>query len=392
MDPAPGCPTCRAPLEPVLPLCVACGHLFPERQAVARGCLVRQLPDDHAARAELERLLAAASGQDRDAVARYCGRGSALFLVPASSVIALRLRERLAELGADVELEESVRPESSWAAWFRSLWHDKLAVVALSAAGGIAALSLARGARVAWLWLVVTGGLVLMDARRFRRRISLSPALLARRLGLVSEALARPASALLRRSRPGPLREALGAVLTEHARLLTAVSRALAGYPALQAPFRETLELVGQHTLRMAENAVTLEEASTADTADLPERLSALRALDGAEAERQLRALLGSREQRRTRQEWLARAHGLLVIRLEGIAERLRGLRQEVAHRVLALGATTPPPEQLLTDLGRELELAVAALDEVERGLPRPLPEVIAEVVAEPPTPTGAPR
>jgi hypothetical protein len=42
-----------------------------------------------------------------------------------------------------------------------------------------------------------------------------------------------------------------------------------------------------------------------------------------------------------------------------------------------------PPPTHALGALGRELELAAAALGEVERHLPKPLPEVIAEVVGD---------
>jgi hypothetical protein len=381
---APSCPTCRASLEPALPLCVACGALFPERSPTARACLVRHLPESGAAREEIERLLAAASGQDRESVSRYLRRAPALFLVPASASIALRLLERLTELGAHVELEEAVSPEVRWGAWARALWHDKLGLAALLGALGLGGLAaLARGAGAASIWVLIAGVLAALDARRFRRRISLSPALLSRRLGLVSEGLARPAAALLGRARPGPLREALGIVLVEHARLLAAVARVLAGHPSLQAPFRETLDEAGQHTLRVAENALALEEVGETDAAELPERLARVRALGSAEAERQLRTLLVSRAERRARQEWLARAHALLLIRLEAIAERLRGLRQEVARRALELGTAEASPEPLLTGLGRELELAVAALTEVEQGLPQALPEVIAEVVAE---------
>src|SRR5204863_2976957 len=100
----------------------------------------------------------------------------------------------------------------------------------------------------------------------------------------------RPAAALLRRARSPELREALGAALLEHARLLSAVARALRDHPALQAPFRETLDEVGEHTLRIAENAAAIEEAGEdPEAAELPGRLANLRALGNDETERQLK-------------------------------------------------------------------------------------------------------
>jgi hypothetical protein len=239
-----------------------------------------------------------------------------------------------------------------------------------------------RGGRTFLLWLLVSGALALVDLQSFGRRISLSPAVLARRLGLVSGTLARPAAALLRRARSPALREALGTVLVEHARLLGSVGRALAGHPGLQGPFRETLDELGAHTLRIAENAAAIEEAGDGEAADLPERLAGLRALGSDETDRQLKALLGSREQRAARHQWLMQAHALLLIRLETITERLRVLRQETASRSLRLTADPAGADRSLEALGRELELAASALNEVERGLPQALPEVIAEVIA----------
>jgi hypothetical protein len=101
------------------------------------------------------------------------------------------------------------------------------------------------------------------------------------------------------------------------------------------------------------------------------------------ETDRRLRELLTHGDERRAREEWLQRTHALLLIRLEAITERLRGLRQEAAQRALELGdADTAAADRSLTSLGRELELAASAVNEVERGLPQALPEVIAEVIA----------
>jgi hypothetical protein len=377
---APVCPTCRAHLEPALPLCVACGRLFPESEPAARALFVRHLPEDRRAAAEVPALLAAATGQDEGALSRYLQRGQALFRLPTSEPIARRLHDHLTDLGAQVELSDSVSSEAEWMAWARGLWQEKLTLVLLVGAAGIAAAY--RGTGLFLLWFFFASSVSAFDRRTFARRISLSPAVLSRRLGLVSGALTRPAAALLRRARSQALRDALGTALVEHARLLAAVARALAGHPALQAPFRNTLDEVGEHTLRAAENALAIEEASDAQDVDLPQRLAELRALASEETDRQLRVLLTSREERLARQDWLARAHALLLIRLEAITERLRALRQETARRVLALAAAdAPAADQSLGALGRELELAATALAEVERDLPRPLPEVVAEVI-----------
>jgi hypothetical protein len=289
------------------------------------------------------------------------------------------VRDHLTEVGAQVELRDARSLEEEVVAWGRSVWYEA-PLVPLWLIGGIVAVEL----RSLFLpWLLIGTALVAFGLHGFGRRISLSPAVLARRLGLVSSALARPAAALLRRARSPALREALGAALVEHARLLSAVARALREHPALQAPFRETLDEVGDHTLRIAENAVAIEEAGDPESADLPERLADLRALGSEETDRQLKALLLSRGERRARQEWLRQAHALLLVRLEAITERLRALRQETAQRVLELGAAdTPSADRALESLGREMELAATALKEVERGLPQALPEVIAEVIA----------
>jgi hypothetical protein len=247
---------------------------------------------------------------------------------------------------------------------------------------GAGALCVFRRPNLLLLWMIFSATLALWDMRGFSRRIGLAPAVLARRLGLVSGALARPASALFRRARSDVLRQALGAALLEHARLLSAVAHALRAYPALQAPFREILDEVGEHTLRIAENAAAIEEAGDGDDVDLPERLAGLRALGSEETDRQLKALLLSRHERRARQEWLRQAHALLLVRLEAITERLRGLRQETAARVLEVSAgDAASADRALESLGREMALARSALEEVERDLPQALPEVIAEVI-----------
>lgn len=376
------CPSCRALLEPALPLCVTCGRLFPEQEAQARALVIRQMPEDQRQSGEIRQLLAAASGQDEARIGRYLQRGPALFRLPASAAVAGRLRDHLMEAGAQVELEDAVSSESEWTAWASGLWREKQLLVLLWAGTGLAALGAVRSGRMFFIWLIVSGALALVDLRGFGRRISLSPGVLARRLGLVSGALARPAAALLRRARSASLREALGTVLVEHARLLASVGRALASHPGLQAPFRQTLDELGEHTLHIAENAAAIEEAGDGEGPDLPARLASLRALGSAETDRQLKDLLTSRDQRAARHQWLMQAHALLLVRLEAIAERLRGLRQETASRALMLTADPAAADRSLEALGRELELAASALHEVERGLPQALPEVIAEVIA----------
>jgi hypothetical protein len=373
------CPSCRAHLEPGLPLCTGCGRLFPEQEPADRGLLVRRQPEDQRRRSEVQQLLAAASGQPEARVARYLEQGRAFFRVPSSEGIARCLCDHLSEAGAEVELEETARGDLAWSAWMRALWHESSTMVLAWAGAG--ALVIYRRPGLLLLWLLGSVGLALRGRHGFSGRITLSPPVLARRLGLVSEALARPAGALFRRARSPELRAALGTALIEHARLLAAVAQALRGHPALQVPFRDSLDQVGEHTLRVAENAVVIEEASEAETG-LPERLADLRALGSEETDRQLKALLLSRDDRRARHEWLRQAHALLLVRLEAITERLRGLRQETAARVLEVNAgDAAAADRALESLGREMELASSALAEVERGLPQALPEVIAEVI-----------
>jgi hypothetical protein len=305
-----------------------------------------------------------------------------MFRLPASALVAERLREALLELGAAVEVAEGMTSEAAWAAWARTLWSERRGELLLTAGGGLAAMTVFHGPGPVFLWMALAGGLAAVDVRGFRRRITLSPAVLSRRLGLAPGTLVRPAAALLRRAQSLPLRETLAAALTEHARLLAAVSRAFSSHPALQPPFREALDEVGEHTLRAAENAVVIEEASsTSDRDDLPTRLAHLRALGNEETTRQLRALLTSREQRQLREDWLRRTHALLLIRLEAITERLRSLRQETAQRLLETTAPAAATDRSLSALARELELAASSLAEAERDLPERLPEVIAQIV-----------
>jgi Flp pilus assembly pilin Flp len=376
------CPSCRAPLEPGLPVCVGCGRLFPEEDELTRALVIRRAPEEREARRELARLLAAASGRNEEAVIRYLEGGRALFRLSASDLVTERLHEALADAGAELEPDASITDEREWVSWLRSLWRERPHAALLTIGAGLA-IGLVRPG-LSWLWLGWVLALGAADLLAFRRRITLTPALLARRLGMTSGGLARPASALLRRARSAALREALGAVLVEHARLLGMVTRVLVGHPALQAPFRATLEEVGQRALGIVENAVAIEEAGDPESEDVLARLTDLRALGNAEVDRQLRELLTSRDQRQARSEWLARTHALLLLRLEAIAERLRGLRQDAAQRLVALhGPTGPAADHALGSLGRELELAAAAVSEVEQGLPQPLPEVIAEVVGD---------
>jgi hypothetical protein len=228
--------------------------------------------------------------------------------------------------------------------------------------------------------VLIAAGLLALDWWRFQRRIVLSPALLARRLGLLPEGLARAAAAVLRRSRSAALREAIAALMVEQGRLLATVSRGLRDHPSLQGPFRETLDALGEQSLRVAENAATVEEASDSDPEDLPRRLADLRTCAGDELDRQLRLLLTARQDGQLQREWLRQAHGLLVVRLETIAARLRGLRYHAAR--LLVDHSRPEPEALLAVVRRELETTLGAIAEVERGLPRSLPEVVAEVVS----------
>ena len=381
MDPLPQCPTCHAPLEPGLPVCVACGRLFPYHQAEERALWVSRPPGGERA-SIIEPLLAGASGQSQESLAAQLDRGPVLFRLPASALLAEALCRELTDAGATVALEDQLPPLAALGAWARSLWRDRIALASLTAGLGLAVVAAAQSSKLFYLWLFAVGGLASLDSHRFNRRMTLSPTVLVRRLGLVPEELARPAGAVLRRARSTALPQALAAVLTEHARLLTAVTRVLRDHPALQGPFREALDQVSDHALRLAENAAAIEEASDPAGSDLSARLDSLRALGAEETNRQLHALVASRDERRTKVEWLRRAHALLLVRLESMAERLRALRHDTARRALEL-APAPASDQLLAALGRELELALSAVTEVERNLPQPLPEVVAQLVGE---------
>jgi hypothetical protein len=363
-------------------VCVGCGRLFPEQEEPGRALVVRRAPEDPAARQELARLLAAASGRDEAVLARYLDAGEALFCVPASELVVDRLNEALGDAGADTELAETVSTEREWSSWWRALWRERAQLPLLALLSGCFVALVKPG--VLWFWFASVFALAAADVVTFRRRITLTPALLARRLGMMSASVARPAAALFRRARSVALRETLGVLLVEQARLLGAVARALGDHPALQAPFREALDEVGQRGLEIAESAVAIEEAGDTESADVLARLTDLRALGSVEIERQLRELVTSRDQRQARREWLRQTHAILLLRLEALSERLRGLRQESAQRLLELrGAEAAATDQAFASLGRELELAAAALGEVERSLPQSLPEVIAEVVGD---------
>jgi hypothetical protein len=339
---------------------------------------VRSLPDDPRVRQEVRQLLGAASGLDETGTGRYLESGRAVYRLAASDLVTQRLEQALADAGVEATLAPSEDRGGEWDAWLRTMVRERLLLLMLAAAFGVAAG--ARGSGTFLFWFVLTSGLAAGAFQTFQTRIRLSPAVLARRLGMVSGSVTRPAAALLRPVRTPELRAALGGALVEQARLLAAVSRMLGENPALQAPFRERLDQLGQHALRVAESAAIIEEAGAGDDRELGQRLAQLRALGAAEIDRQLHALVATREQRQARAEWLRRTHALLVLRLEAIAERLRGLRQEAATRALA--TRRDDGDRPLAALGRELELATAALAEAERTLPDALPEVIAEVVA----------
>jgi hypothetical protein len=345
--------------------------------------MVRQVPGDVSA---IVRLLAGTCGLREPALARTLTRGRAVFLLPGSSLLASALAAELTGAGAVVEVHEVPPPETAWEmtghAWARWL-ADEPARLALLGGATVAAALVGRGAFAA----LIAGALLALDWWLFQRRIVLSPALLARRLGLLPEGLARAAGAVLRRSRSAALREGIAALMVEQGRLLATVSRGLRDHPTLQGPFRETLDALGEQSLRVAENAATIEEASDTDPEDLPRRLADLRTCAGDEIDRQLRLLLTAREDGQVQREWLRRAHGLLVVRLETIAARLRGLRYQAARLLVA--SSQPEPEGLLAGVRRELETTLTAIAEVERGLPRSLPEVVAEVVSGR-GPTGA--
>jgi hypothetical protein len=375
-EPPAVCPSCRALLEPPLPLCTACGRLFPERADIARTVVVRHVAGDVTG---IVRLLAGTCGLREPALASTLARGHAVFRLPGSSLVAAALAEELAGAGAVVEVHEAAPPDTtwqtSWRPWARWLADEPGRLAMLGGAAAAAAL-VGRGLFA----VLITGGLVALDWWRFQRRIVLSPSLLARRLGLLPEGLARAAAAVLRRSRSLALREAIAGLMVEQARLLATVSRGLRAHPRLQGPFRETLDALGEQSLRVAENAATVEQASDADPEDLPRRLADLRTCAGDEIDRQLRLLLTARQDGQLQREWLRRAHGLLVVRLETIAARLRGLRYQAARLLVA--HSQPDPEGLLANVRHELETTLTAIAEVERGLPQSLPEVVAEVVS----------
>jgi hypothetical protein len=369
-EPPAVCPSCRALLEPALPLCTGCGRLFRERATPARTVVVRQAP------ADIVDLLAGTCGLGEPALSRRLADGEALFYLPGSPLVVAALAAELTSRGAVVEVHDAPPDGVGWRAWLRDLPHEPLRLAVL-AAGVPAVMWATRGL----LALLLAAGVVALDWWRVQRRSVLSPALLARRLGLLPEGLALAAASALRRSRSPALREAIATLMVEQARLLSTVSRGLRDHPALQGPFRETLDALGEQSLRIAENAATIEEASDGDPDDLPGRLAELRARGGEEIDRQLRALVTAREDGHQQREWLQRAHGLLVVRLETIAARLRALRYEAARLLLA--HSQPEPEALLAGVRRELETTLSAIAEVERGLP----EVVAEVVSG-----GAPR
>jgi hypothetical protein len=372
------CPACRALLEPALPLCIGCARVYPDRSESSQAVIVRQVPPDAG---EVVRLLVGVCGLEEAAVRRYLQQGPALFRLPASALVANALVVALTDAGAVVELREVMAPEGGWGLWARTLSRDGGRLGLLGGGVGLTGMWALQGGQLGMLAFFGACAVVALDGWQFQRRIVLSPALLAHRLGLLSEGVARAAGAALRRARSSVLREAITAVMVEHARLLATVARGLREHPALQGPFREALDHVGQQTLRIAENAVTIEEATDAAPTDLPARLEGLRALGSAEVDRQLRALLSTREDRLAQLEWLRQAHGLLLVRLETAAERLRVQRHQAAR--LLVGAQSADVEGALGGLQRELEVAALAFTEVERGLPRALPEVVAEVLAE---------
>jgi hypothetical protein len=373
------CPTCRTLLEPALPLCPECGRIFPEREpASTRALVLRSVPADPR---EVVRLLVGACGLDEGSVRRYLRHGPALFGLPASALVTTALAQALGEAGAVVEVREEMPPDGGWKSWARELGRDLRRASLLGGGVGAAGLWAWQGGQLGVLAFLGACGVVALDAWQFQRRIVLSPALLAHRLGLLPEGPARAAAAVLRRARTPALREAITAVMVEHARLLSSVARGLREHGSLQGPFREALDQVGQQTLRIAENATIIEEAGEGQPADVPGRLASLRTLGSAEVDRQLRALLTTHEDRRAQLEWLRQTHGLLLVRLETIAERLRGLRHEATR--LLVGTDGGDVEGALGGLRRELEVAVEAFIEVERGLPQALPEVVAEVVAD---------
>jgi hypothetical protein len=343
-----------------------------------RTLQIRSFPEDPRVRQDVRQLLAAASGLDEVSTGRYLESAGARYRVAASDLVTQRLQEALSDAGVEATLADSEDSGGQWEAWLRTLLRERLTLLLVAAGFGIAAG--ARGSGTFLFWLVMTSALAAGAFQTFQTRIRLSPAVLARRLGMIPGSVTRPAAALLRPARSPELRAALGGALVEEARLLSAVSRMLGDSPALQAPFRERLDELGQHVLRVAESAAIIEEAGAGDDRELGQRLAQLRALGTAEIDRQLHDLVTTREERQARAEWLRRTHALLVLRLEAISERLRGLRQEAAERALA--TRRDQGDRPLVALGRELELATAALAEVERTLPQALPEVIAEVVA----------
>src|SRR5206468_3677387 len=143
--------------------------------------------------------------------------------LPASALVANALVVALTDAGAVVELREVMAPEGSLGLWARTLSHDGGRLSLLGGGVGLTGMWALQGGQLGLLAFVGACAVVALDGWQFQRRIVLSPALLAHRLGLLSEGVARAAGALLRRARSAALREAITAVMVEHARLLATV-------------------------------------------------------------------------------------------------------------------------------------------------------------------------
>ena len=365
------CANCGVPIPAMLPLCARCGTVSPEHRDSPLCLVLRSVSPSPAERRRTEDLLAdGGEGLDREEVRRQLAQPPALFRVPASEAVLRRLAHDLTACGCEVDLYDRVPPSLGQSEFLQSLWSKKSRLIPYVAAAVMGAAVLAKG----WFWPIVPLGIAtwlwwLADANRFLRRMTLRSALLARRLDVVPEEVARPIGVLLRSTLSEPLRSALGAMLVEHGRLLAEI-RALAGeFADLGVSLRDALAELSRHATSLGQKAVAIEQTAELEDPELPARLARLRSPAREEIERRVLLMDVAQEERQVRAEWLRDVHATLVVRLEAIVDTLRSLRQR-AIEARVVGAAGPGAEaldRLLIDVRRELSLVAETAGEIER-------------------------
>lgn len=374
MPPVP-CPACKTPLVAGLPLCARCGEVVPDHAAAPRGLVLKSGPGSLERRRRAEQLLAhAGEGLDEAEVRRRLGRLPAAFQLPTSDAVTARLLDDLGACGYEAEVWDGLPPQTGLREYGEWLLASPARLLPFGAAAGafvVAATTghawMASAALLAgWLW-------GWMDLRRYLRSITLRPGLLARRLDIVPEETAQPVGALLRGTISEPLRQALGAALTEHAHLLGAVHGLATRYPDLVGPLREGVAEATGQAARLGEKVAAIERAGDLADPEREGRLAKLREAGGEEIERRLLDMDIAGELREGRAERLTQIHATLLVRLEAITDALRSLRQRAIETQVADAARAAPAiDEILSDLRRELDVAAAAvgeMDELDRAL-----------------------